>query len=154
MAEQKDQSQIEINYRLTGAGWSECHVTIGTHHANLSASYLSDALGELAHSIVDLKNGAVESMTQFEEEPGEYRWLFYRNDDRLRVLILSFYDLWANEPDENGKVILDAQCSFTAFTSALVVALKRVLDEHGVEGYKAKWIEHEFPMDSYNELLL
>ncbi len=154
MAKQQNASEIEINYCLEDAGWSTCDVTIGAHQAKLSASYLFDALGDLTRSVVDLKNGAVESMAQFAEEPGEYRWLFYRNDDQLRVLILSFYDMEANEPDEKGQIILDAQCSFAAFTSALVRALEHILDEHGVEGYQAKWGEDEFPMDSYNKLRL
>jgi hypothetical protein len=152
MVEQKSPNHVEIDYRLTGAGWAECDVTIGTQHASTSASYLRDALGELTGAIVELKNGAVESMAQFAEEPGEYRWRFYRNGDQLRVLILSFYDIEAGEPDEKGQVVLDAPCSFTAFTSALVAALKRILDEHGVEGYRSEWGEDDFPMDSYNQL--
>ena len=29
---------------------------------------------------------------------------------------------------------------------------KRILDKHGMQGYKEKWIKHDFPMGEYNRL--
>lgn len=156
MAEQKDTDQVEINYRLTGAGWAQCDVTIGTDRVNTSASYLSDALGELANAIVDIKNGAIKSTARFEEEPGEYCWIFHRNDDQLRLLILWFHEYrYNNDHDEKGDVVLDAECSLASFLQAFVAALKQILKEHGgVKGYKRKWIGHSFPTEAYNKLRL
>lgn len=143
---------VEIDYRLTGAGWARCHVTIYSQHANTSASYLSDALGNLVRSVVSLKNGAEEATNSFDEEPGEYRWRFFCTEEELHLRILWFTSLWGNQPDEEGKVVFDAECSLDAFVQALVEALERLLQEHGIEGYKAKWYEHEFPMEEYNKL--
>ncbi|NJL21563.1 MAG: hypothetical protein HC895_13295 [Leptolyngbyaceae cyanobacterium SM1_3_5] len=117
---------------------------------------MSDALGELTNAIVDIKNGAIESMARFEEEPGEYCWIFHRSDDQLKLLILWFDEYRRNnEQGKKGEIVLDAECSLTSFLHAFVAALKQVLKEHGgVKGYKRKWIMHDFPTQGYKKLRL
>ena len=39
---------VEFSYELTGAGWAECTLRIGEQCVTVTASYLSDALGDLA----------------------------------------------------------------------------------------------------------
>jgi hypothetical protein len=34
----------------------------------------------------------------------------------------------------------------------MIICLSDVLNEYGLEGYKEKWVEHEFPLKVYNEL--
>jgi len=142
-----------VTYNLTGSGWSECYIQIGEQSAHLSASYLSDAFGDLLNAVVGLMNGAKETTASFEEEPGEYRWRFRQMPpDKVNVRILKFDDIWAKRPDEQGKTILEAECRLRTFAGAVLSASQRVLQEHGLEGYKDKWIEHEFPLDLQQQL--
>ena len=82
---------VTISYNLTGRGWSECTVVIDEYHATVTASALSDAFGDLLGAVIRLVEGQPEATAQFDEEPGEYRWRFFRkHPDRLLVRILEF----------------------------------------------------------------
>ena len=138
---------ISIQYNLTGAGWSECIVEIDDHQVHLTASYLSDALADLLNAVVAVVRDADQATASFTEEPGEYRWCFRRvSPDRLCIRILWFNEMWSDRPDEEGKVLLEAECRLRTFTGAVLSASQRILATYGLEGYREQWVKHEFPV--------
>jgi len=144
---------ISVAYRLFGSGWSECTIFIGDSHATVTASYLDDALGDFLRALSTILGGASESRASFVEEPGEYRWIFTRvAPDQLRVQILWFDELWNDMPDDRGKPVFDATCRLRTFAGAVLAASQRVLEEFGIDGYRDKWIKHEFPLAEQAEL--
>lgn len=143
---------IEIDYRLVGTGWSTCIVRADQGHVEVTASYLSNALGDLATAAVMLLEGTTQVRFSFDEEPGEYRWILEVTRDRVRVRILEFKELWGGEPDDAGQVRLDAACSIEEFAQAVRHTLRDVLSTHGREGYRAQWVEHDFPQSELDTL--
>lgn len=119
----------------------------------VTASYLSDALRSLISAVCRILNGVSEATASFDEEPGEYRWRIFRIDnDMIRLLILEFSDLWSNKPDSEGKPIFDVKCRLRTFAGAVYDGCQRLLAEHGHNGYRDKWLEHEFPDSDLREL--
>lgn len=146
---------VSFSYALVGTGWSECRVAVGEQQAIVSASYLSDALGDVVGAVVRLVEGQPEAGASFDEEPGEYRWRFSRvGADRLRVRILEFPELWGHRPDEEGKTLFEAECRLRTFAGAVLSELQRLLAEYGVAGYRERWVEHEFPVADMDRLRL
>jgi hypothetical protein len=144
-----------IDYNLTGTGWAECRISLGTKSTSISASYLSDALGALANHTCQMLQGTTECSFSFDEEPGEYRWILHRIDpDRLEVRILEFPELWSNAPNSEGKLIFEATCRLKDFGQAVATALNKLIEQHGEEGYHEKWGEHPFPLESHKNLKL
>jgi hypothetical protein len=144
---------IHVSYKLTGSGWSECTVAIKEQRVTITASYLSDAWGDLLAAVVRIVEGETEAMASFTEEPGEYRWRLIRmGSDRLLVRIIEFPDFWGDKPDEEGKLIFDAECRLRTFAGAVLSASQRLLEEHGIEGYLGKWVEHPFPLERQERL--
>ena len=144
---------IQFRYQLTGAGWSECTLIVDDVCVTVTASYLSDALRSLVSAICRMLDGNREATACFDEEPGEFRWRFFRiGDDMVRILILEFDDLWSHKPDSDGHPIFDVQCRLRTFAGAVYDGCKRLLAELGADGYKAKWIEHDFPDGEVAEL--
>jgi hypothetical protein len=138
-------SDVEFHYELTGRGWSECSIAIGGVRCEVTASYLSDALGELASAIEDLLRWSTDARAIFVEEPGEYRWRFIPTDgDHVRVKVIEFPH-WGKRNDAAGKVIFDADCERRALAEAVVRELRRLWDAHGLRGYREKWVNHDFP---------
>jgi hypothetical protein len=137
---------VDLRYDLTGSGWSECTVRIDDVAATVTASYLSDALDELCRAVADVLRGDATARASFDEEPGEYRWIFDRaGADRLRVRILMFNEYDGGRPDNEGTSVFDAECRLRTFAGALLSELQRLLSEYGEDGYRGRWIEHEFP---------
>ena len=139
-------AEVEIHYELTGTGWAECRVAIGDERGELTASYLSDALGELASAVEDvLRWPGVDSRAVFVDEPGEYRWRFVAaGEDRVLVKIIEFPD-WGGKEDGGGKVIFEAECGRHDLGRSMAAELRRLLGTVGVRGYREKWVNHDFP---------
>ena len=144
---------ITIDYKLTGAGWSECALDVNGQTCTVTASYLSDALGELVRGVNHILSGGNEARFHFDEEPGEYRWIVGRLDaGAVSVRILEFPQLWGDRPDSEGKVVFDVTCPIHELARALLSSLNGLLTEYGLDGYQAKWLEAEFPLEEYKAL--
>jgi hypothetical protein len=99
-----------------------------------------------------LVEGDASATASWAKEPGEYRWVMERDGDEVRVRILAFPDLWSGAPDDDGENLLDATCGFRPFVTALAEGARQVLDTHGADGYREKWIEHPFPAEHLHAL--
>lgn len=138
---------VAFTYRLVGTGWSAASLKVGEDEVELTASYLGDALGELLEGMVALIDGQSPVRVSWEEEPGEYRFVFDRAGADVRVRVVGFEDTWqVPKPDEEGEQLFDATCPLSALLAAVAAGARRVLDEFGVDGYRAKWVEHDFPL--------
>ncbi len=145
---------LSISYNLVGAGWAECLISINGNSTVLTASYLENALGNLAEAILRIAQGEKYSYAIFAEEPGEYRWKFSKvNDAEVSVEILEFDD-WKGfrQSDDKGKIILKFECSLLTLVRRTIICLSEVLNKHGLDGYAEKWKMHEFPLKDYNKL--
>lgn len=144
---------LVIDYRLTGHGWSECTVSSGAASCQVSASYLSDALGNLVRAAVALLSGFSALSFSFEEEPGEYRWVIRSpRYNEIDVVILDFDDLYMGRPDQEGKEMFRVRCVPETFAFAVYEAASRVLRDEGESGYVEKWGDHAFPKQQLEEL--
>lgn len=140
------EDQIRISYSLVGTGWSECVVETKDGRAELSASYLSDALGNLVLSAVSVASGFRTVEFGFDEEPGEYRWCIDSVDNNtVRLRIFEFEELWGNKPIESGRLMLEVKATPLGYAKTVRACAEAVLQEHGLTGYAERWSEHEFP---------
>jgi hypothetical protein len=138
---------LKIDYRLTGSGWAECTIHADGRQCDVSASYLSDALGRLVLAGVAVLAGVQSVSVGFDEEPGEYRWAIVMTDnDVVRVDVLEFQELWGNRPDAEGTSLLTFSCRPLEFGQAVCVAAEEVHRQHGLAGYKKRWAAHDFPV--------
>ena len=137
---------IRISYSLVGTGWSECIVETPDARAELSASYLSDALGKLVLSALSVASGFHAVEFGFDEEPGEYRWSVESVDNNaVRLRIFEFQELWGNKPTESGRLMLEVAATPLAYAKAVRSCAEAVLQEYGLTGYAEKWAEHPLP---------
>ncbi|MEN9604973.1 MAG: hypothetical protein RJB39_658 [Candidatus Parcubacteria bacterium] len=143
---------LKINYKLTGKGWAKCEVQADNKIVNISASYISDALGMLVQAVLLVLADTKVIKTSFVEEPGEYRWIFTPTDNGVQVQILEFDDVWTHDPDSLGKEIFIYQSTKEELKKAMVDCLDQILKDMTLEEYNKKWGLHEFPSDLHNQL--
>jgi hypothetical protein len=127
---------VSIDYHLVGTGWSTCSIDLNGKAVEITGSYLPGCLGGQADAGVQLLQGAAGARCSFDEEPGEYRWIIDCTDGQVRLRVLEFQELGGKRSDHEGRVLLDGQCDLATFVGVVRDALQRVVDEHGVEGYK------------------
>ncbi|WP_157670219.1 hypothetical protein [Chitinibacter sp. GC72] len=142
-----------IDYSLTGTGWAECIISSKDYKCEISASYLSDALGSLVVSAIAILSGAQTISIGFDEEPGEYRWCIKLIDaDKIQLTILGFTQLWGLLPDSEGDQLFSTELTTIEFGIAIRDAAQNIFNKHGVVGYKERWSAHDFPSEQLSLL--
>jgi hypothetical protein len=89
-----------------GHGVGEARIADEEAHVVLPTSYLSDVLGDLLQALGILLEGSPTAECSWEEEPGEYRWVFNSSDDDVALRILAFRNSWPRRPEEEVKSCL------------------------------------------------
>jgi len=145
---------VEFDYRLVGTGWAEGWLAIGDEHVCLTASYLSDALGDLlAAVLLLLEDGAAPVEVSWDEEPGEYRFVFVpEGDGTSAVTVLWFDELRSGRPNSDGRPILAATCKVADLAATVASGARAVLEEWGTTGYRRKWVDHDFPLPQLEQI--
>jgi hypothetical protein len=144
---------VQFSYDLVGAGWATCTIRVNDASATVTASYLSDALDDLAGAVSATLRGHPHAGASFTEEPGEYRWIFEPlPEGKVSVRILEFRELWSGRPDEEGEIIFHEQCRLRTLAGVLLSELQRLERTYGLAGYREKWIQHDFPAGRLHEL--
>jgi hypothetical protein len=144
---------LTIDYKLTGSGWAECTISDGESSCTVTASYLSDALGDLVLAAVVMLHNFFDLSFSFEEEPGEYRWVFtVARDKQPELLELKVLDFAYEHNVQPTRLLFQTVCSATVFGNAVLKAASDVLEEYGEAGYLERWVEYPFPTERVNEL--
>jgi hypothetical protein len=68
--EVEDVVSVSFAYQLVGSGWAECTIAVDEQHAAMTASYLSDALGDLLGVVIRMVEGQPEATASIAEELG------------------------------------------------------------------------------------
>ena len=131
---------ISFSYRLTGSGWAVAELSDEKSSARIPASYLCDALRDFVAAVEGVFS-AENAECLWEEEPGEVLWKFQRRGDRVTVAAR-----WNKE-----KAMFDSEDDLLHFGSQVTVALQKLLDEWGVDGYSKKW-GYPFPVEAHHGL--
>ncbi|MGV3754357.1 MAG: hypothetical protein ACO1QS_03170 [Verrucomicrobiota bacterium] len=145
---------MRITYQLAGSGWANALVSEGERTLEMSASYLSDALGDMAKAAVSLLTEAREVTFSFQDEPGEHQWILTRGEfDALHVRVVWFPKTFGSgNKAGSGIEVFACDCTVMDFVGQVFSTLNAVLHDEGLEGYKRRWKNNDFPLKAYQEL--
>jgi len=144
---------MELVFQLGGAGWADARMSDGSRGRDMRVSYLCDALGEMARAALHLLRGSREAVFAFDDEPGEHRWVLTRGEaDSLSIRIFWFDETFSSRRLGKGTEVFSCDCAVLDFVGPVFSVLHQILSNEGVEGYKRRWKNNEFPLDTYNEI--
>ena len=144
-------SVLRFSWTLTGKGWIETSLSDNMNHLTLTTSYLSDSVTDLLWIVLSLLKGAEEGRCVWQQEPGEYRWLFSRQDEKIEIRILRFQETFSRQSDEQGECLLVLTCSLLKFATKIHKQLHQLLLLWGEEGYQREW-GYPFPKAEWQQL--
>lgn len=146
---------LDFHYNLGDAGWADATISEGNDSATMIVSYLHDSLRELADAMNLLLKGGKESRTIFMDEPGEHLMsLINPKDDELEIEVRWFKDWasWDMHSKKDYEIVFKRTTSLYEFANKVCDNLERIYIDEGTDGYKEKWVEHEFPVNAYLKL--
>jgi len=145
---------ITIEYKVENAGWAIAKIDNGEKHVEFEVSYLHDSLKELAESAIDLKTKNHKSII-FMGEPGEHRLILTKNAENKIAYELHSYADWFNwnlVSEEEYVLVLKGETTLAKYINQVRTVLATIFSEIGLEKYKQKWINHDFPIREYEKL--
>jgi hypothetical protein len=122
---------VEFSVRLTGSGWARAGLA-QSEEAELPASYLSDALGEVLLAVAELHEGENAAIASWAQERGEYRWLFSRTDGEVSLQVLALRDSCPRLADAEGSIVFSATCPLDEMARAIAEGAWGVLSLEGI----------------------
>lgn len=144
---------ILFSYDLVGTGWAECTLEVKNKKVKITASYLSDALGDLSMAIYKALCGEKDSRAIFTDEPGEYRWIFKKANEKITELkIIKYIDYDLNLPDEDGVVIFEENIDLLEFSNAFVEEVSKLIERYGLDGYRETWHLYDYPQKTIDKI--
>ena len=147
-------TQFSFSYKLSGCGWADASVSSGGSALTMTVSYLSDALGDLARAVISLlsEHAVGKVICSWQDEPGEYRWMMLREGDAVRVQIVMFDDCFSRKDCAKGRRLIRWECSLLRLATQVKGQMHQLLNDLGEDGYKERWVNHDFPMQEFMRL--
>lgn len=153
---------FEFDFRVTGTGWCEALISDGQRSLLPTASYLFDAPKALLSAVVAVLRGQSPVACIWQEEPGQYVWLFIRQGDSAELRIVwrdrgfagpSNVNYWftPSDADITEEAELVIRVAVTDLGRAVVRALEHMLVGEGRTDYEERWTM-PFPDREYAEL--
>ncbi len=142
---------FKLAYKLHEHGWATASISDGESTVEMAVSYLTDALRDLARAAREVLGGLPEATFLFCQEPGGHRFFVSREGDLVRVRAFRFDEIGSRSA--SGELVMVADCSLREFARECISCLRRVLDEHGQDGYRERWKNADFPTREYHALL-
>jgi hypothetical protein len=134
------EAMIRFTYRLGGAGWATATIANKQKEMTVPASYLCDALRDFVDAVQSLFVTAIAECA-WEEEPGEVRWLFRRNENSVHVQVD-----WHDQ-----RETFTGDDDLLHFSAEVQRELDNLIATWGEEGYLKQW-GYPFPHKAYRKL--
>lgn len=145
---------VRLTYTLHEAGWATVEIRCGNATVEMRASYLHDSLYDLLSAAKAIASGAGEVTVVLMDEPGEH----HLNVRRLTGGRIAFEVIWFDDWQSwgigrsPGKTVLSCQTTIAHLRGQVLSAARAIIDDYGMEGYRQKWLEHDFPIEQYEDL--
>jgi hypothetical protein len=149
-------ANFKFEYKLHDAGWAEAIVWNENESVKMAVSYLHDSLCNLVDAAKSLIFGADSVSVIFMDEPGEHQLIFQSKDKSVGFEVRWFDDWasWNMYPKDKYKVVLSGTTTLNRVTGEILDALNKIHETFGLKKYKELWVEHDFPINEYNQLKL
>lgn len=145
---------IFLEYELKDAGWAVGKISNGIKEHQFDISYLRDSLKELAKSATQIRNKKTKSVV-FTEETGEHVLILERTNVIEIKFEFRYYpecETWDFNTESHFDLIVNGKTTISKYTNQIRNILSKIFTEVGLEEYKKKWINHEFPIKEFNKL--
>lgn len=129
-------------------GWADPSLNVDDQTVRMTASYLTDALGDLLNALILLVNGSPEARCEWTQEPGGWQWLFWRpNETDVDVRVSFKEDVLSRDrrPFTDEGLRLRTRLPLQALVAAVASGARRCLDEFGTDGFAERWSDFPFP---------
>ncbi|WP_129841107.1 hypothetical protein [Streptomyces sp. RFCAC02] len=147
-------NDLRFSWELSGSGSATYCIKDQHSERKDIVSYCTDALADVLHGVAGLYGPVAVQRFSSDLEPAEVRWVLRRRGTKVDVAIHYFPDMFASfdVPDREGVLLWGSTQQRGAFAHAVMQAAQSVLQVHGEDGYRTKWVRFAFPVAALQDL--
>ena len=153
--EKPAQQPFAIDYEFIRRGEAEIVFTFKESSMPVRALFFTDPLLDLAESALQLHAGALKYEVSFIENTGEHQLVCKREQEGELTFEIRWFakeeDVDQNPPS-GYTVVFEGSTTINAYCRQILQILNNIDQELGVDQYKTKWINAEFPSEAYSRL--
>lgn len=142
---------IKVMCNLEGRGWFVLRISDGINEVDIKASYLSDSPADIISSVRTVLDGSRFARCSCQDEPGEHRFIFDKNNEMINIRVLEFTKSFNKESNDIGNLIFEGTDNLYTFAKRIKRQYDRLLYNHGLEGYRSIW-GYDFPISELARL--
>lgn len=143
---------FKLQYKLDDHGWAEVRIQLGKYVAEATVSFLEDTLGDLASETQFVLNAEVAATmglcrrkeVLFEEERSRFKLTIKQPGAGLVRLKLA-RETGTGQEASRWYTKAEVDVPLKDFAREIERVLADIYLTHGLKGYKARWVAHDFP---------
>src|SRR6266852_5358469 len=139
--------RIEVHWE-----WSGAIVSDGEQSLRVFTMLLGPALSDLTQAVIRLLRKVEHTTAFWEDDPGQYRWVFDRDGEQVRVQILYFDRAFTQVDDQRGTRMFDAVCRLAVLAGQVVSELERLQVDNPYHGEPGPGDRKYVPVADYQAL--
>lgn len=146
---------LKLDYELVGTGWARCTVRPARRNFTFTASYDSDALGNLVLAALSMLGDIDRIAFYFDGQYSQWYWNIdqdVRGELTIEILEISpelkIHKTGTDETftmEDSVKPVVEFKCKALIFAQLVHDVAANVKKIHGLKGYKELWARHDFP---------
>lgn len=141
---------FSLGYELHEHGWASAVLRNDEGDFEMTASYLRDTLRELAIAAYQISRGESDQLVVFMDEPGEHQLRITQLGRGECSYSVDWYEDWQSWGINSigsrcPKRITEGVVSSRRFRQQVHTILWSLYRKFGIDGYKSRWCEHDFP---------
>lgn len=144
--------KLVFSYQLTSHSMAEAYFADSQSDARLEVWNITpDPLGDLLRALLAVLLGTGDGRCNWENDPGQSRLMFCRQDDIVHLTIRSFEVTFSTAADEAGTILFTTEYPLVRLVTKVRNELRRLLGQWGSDGYEAYWGQ-PFPHVQFDQL--
>ncbi len=140
---------LQFNIELEPGGWARVCVVSGKSRVAFECSNVSDCLGDILRALARACGQAGKQEIECDtENRGVWAVTLRRKGESLELTLRHAEGTESASTTSGARVKLQHRGSWRDVVAEIARAYRRLLDEHGEQGYAALW-RHAFANDAY-----
>jgi hypothetical protein len=142
---------IDFSCEIVGRGWIKAILNSEGKETVITGSYLSNAPADMIMAVALLFEGRRETECAWQEEPGQYKWLFKKEKRDISIQVLWINKAFRRKCNEDGEIVFSAIADLLHFSRMVLRVFNTISLKYTAEEYRKIW-GYDFPVQELSRL--
>ena len=135
---------FDITFDIIEFRWMKAEIQTNDFEGTLFATGIWDVFSEMLAALIKLAYGISQVRCNWQEEPGQYTWIFSKVGKELYLKVIHFETNFSKASEESAEKLFESQIDFHKFASKVMNRMEKMVYQYGEDEFERVW-RHPFP---------